>query len=220
MRLSPAFEIKRASVETDGTFTGYASTFNGTPDSYGDVIAPGAFAKSLATHKAAGTVPAMLWQHESDQPIGRWLSAAEDSAGLAVTGKLTTTTQRGAEALALLRDGAIRGLSIGFTVAPGGAMHAPTGRRLTELELWEVSLVTFPANAAARVTEVRSIREFEGHLRDVGFSRAAARKLAAGGWPALDGRDAHDAGFEELASLLSTRSTELDNLLRKMNHGF
>lgn len=223
-RLTPAYEIKRASVDTEGVFTGYASTFNGGPDAYGDVIAPGAFAKSLAKHKADDSTPAMLWQHNAEEPIGRWLSITEDSNGLAVKGKLVPTTQRGAEALDLLRAGALNGLSIGFTTPKGGYTSGPTGRRLTEVELWEVSLVTFPANTAARVIEVRSIRsirDFEEHLRESGFAKAAARKLAAGGFPALNGREPGDAGLDELAALLNKRTVELETTLnRKQSYGY
>lgn len=218
-RLSPTFEIKRASVETDGTFAGYASTFNGPADAYGDIIAPGAFTKSLQKHKAEGTQPAMLWQHAPDEPIGTWTAITEDSHGLVVSGQLATKTRRGAEALDLLRQKALNGLSIGFVVPTGGATNGPNGRRLTELELWEVSLVTFPANTAARVIEVRSLRSFEEHLRDSGFNRAAARKLAEGGWPALDGRESDDSGVNELTALVNRRSAELDRILRTKAHG-
>jgi uncharacterized protein len=219
-RLSPAYEIKRATVQADGTFTGYASTFDGPADAYGDTIARGAFTKSLAKHKAEGTAPAMLWQHHPDEPIGTWLSFTEDAAGLAVTGKLATGTTKGAEAHDLLKQKAITGLSIGFVIPKGGATNGPKGRRLTELELWEVSLVTFPANTAARVIEVRSIKEFEAHLRDSGFPKAAALKLASGGWPALDGRDAHQMdGLHELTALVNRRSAELDRILRTKAHG-
>lgn len=110
-RLSPAVAFKATSIDKAGVFTGYGSTFGGVPDSYGDVVAPGAFSKTLAS----GRPVAMLWCHNSAAPIGRWLSIAEDREGLKVEGKLTLATQLGAEAHALMRDEAV-GLSIGYRV--------------------------------------------------------------------------------------------------------
>lgn len=213
-RLSPAYELKRASVEASGRFEGYASTFGGPADSYGDTIAPGAFAESIAAHKSAGTMPAMLWQHDSAQPIGTWLDVAEDARGLKVVGQLTMDVQRGNEAHALLTAGALNGLSIGFNIAEGGERREGQGRVLLKLELWEVSLVTFPANTASRVTAVKSIRDYEEHLRDAGFPKAAARKLAAGGWPALNGATPDDAGIRELVTLAHKRRAELRKLIQ------
>lgn len=108
-RLSPAVAFKTAGVDKAGLFSGYASTFNGPADAYGDVIAPGAFSKTLAS----GRVPAMLWAHDPSEPIGKWLSLTEDRLGLRVEGKLTLGTKRGVEAHALMLDRAL-GLSIGF----------------------------------------------------------------------------------------------------------
>lgn len=214
MRLSPAYELKRASVEGAGRFEGYASTFNGPADSYGDVIAPGAFAASLAAHKAAGTAPVMLWQHDTAEPIGRWIDLREDSHGLRVVGQLTLETQRGAEALALLKANALNGLSIGFMVPDDGAVMSGRQRTITKADLVEVSIVSLPANSAARVVQVKSIREFEESLRDAGFPKAAARKLAAGGWPALGGATPDDAGMRELVTLAHKRRAELQTIIR------
>ncbi len=134
----------------DGTIIeGYASLFEAT-DQGGDVVVKGAYAKSLAALSASGRSVKMLWQHDPAQPIGLWEEVREDGRGLWVKGRLLTNVAKGAEAAALIEAGAIDGLSIGYrtkqaTKDTGGQ------RRLTELELWEVSLVTFPMLPEARV---------------------------------------------------------------------
>lgn len=129
---------------------GYASVFS-EADQNGDVVAPGAFARSLRQLTADGRRIKMLWQHDPMQPIGVWESVAEDSRGLRVQGRLLTDVVRGAEAAALLSAGAIDGLSIGYRTIR--AEKAGRGRRLIELDLWEVSLVTFPMLPNARASE-------------------------------------------------------------------
>ena len=170
-RLSPAYAFKLARIEEAGSFAGYASTFGGPPDSYGDVIAPGAFAAALKSHDVVGSRPAMLWQHDTRAPIGRWTRLVEDRRGLRVEGRLTLEVQRAAEAYALLRDGALGGLSIGFRSRRSEA-GAHGGRLLTEIELIEISLVTLPANAAARVAAVK-----DGE--DGGVTNGASEELAS-----------------------------------------
>jgi HK97 family phage major capsid protein/HK97 family phage prohead protease len=147
-------EVKFATDEA-GLLTGYASVFDGEPDSYGDVIEKGAFTKSLAEHKAAGTTPLMLWQHDPSEPIGVWLELREDATGLAVTGRLILETRRGQEAYALLKSGAFNGLSIGFRTR-ASERRAGGGRTLQDLELIEISLVSVPAATRARVTSVKT----------------------------------------------------------------
>src|SRR3989304_10622453 len=190
-RLSPVFETKFAGFgEAAGIFQGYASTFGGEPDSLGDVIQAGAFAESLAEHRANGTSPAMFWAHQSAEPIGKWLSLAEDRRGLAVEGKLSPT-RRGNEAHALMKDDAL-GLSIGYRVRTGGESFARSNRILKAVDLVEISVVALPANLAARITSVKSaaflrpesIREFEFRLREAcGFSVREAKRIASAGWP-------------------------------------
>lgn len=172
-----AMEIK--ATGNDGTVEGYGSVF-GVRDNYDDVIASGAFAATLAAHKAAGTMPAMLWQHESDEPIGIWTEMVEDSKGLRIKGQLCLETTCGKEAHALLKMGALNGLSIGFISKQWAYDRDTEVRTLTEVDLWEVSLVTFPANEKSRITNVKSADEMsapkdaERILRDAGFSKSDA----------------------------------------------
>lgn len=172
-----ALQIKAAG--DDGTVEGYGSVF-GVRDNYDDVIAKGAFIQSLKDHKAAGTMPAMLWQHDEDKPIGIWTEMVEDEKGLRIKGQLAMETVKGKEAHALLKMGAINGLSIGFMSKQWAYDRETEVRTLTEIDLWEVSLVTFPANEKARVTNVKSADEMatpkdaEKALRDAGFSKSDA----------------------------------------------
>lgn len=171
------FEIK--AVNADGTVEGYGSVF-GVKDSYADIIQKGAFVKSIAAHREGKSMPAMLWQHDASQPIGIWTEMSEDANGLKLKGKLAMDTVKGSEAHALLKMGAINGLSIGFMTKQSSYDEKTEIRTLTEVELWEVSLVTFPANTKARVTNVKSADELqtpkdaERFLRDSGMSKADA----------------------------------------------
>jgi HK97 family phage prohead protease len=128
-------------VEADGVFEGYASLF-GVADLGKDVVIPGAFADSLRKRGAAEV--RLLWQHDPAEPLGRWLTIEEDRRGLFVRGKLNLAVERAREIHALMREGAVDGLSIGFRVERARA-ERPTGlRRLEKLDLWEISVVTFP----------------------------------------------------------------------------
>lgn len=184
----------------DGVIEGYGSVFN-VEDDWSDIVAPGAFNQSLAAHKSAKTMPAMLWQHDSDSPIGIWTEMVEDAKGLRIKGQLALETTLGKEAFSLLKMGAINGLSIGFITKKWSYDAEKDIRTVTEVDLWEVSLVTFPANRAARVTtvkasdipEIKTIRQSERALRDAGFSDDAAKALVAQiKRLALDERDAHE----------------------------
>lgn len=180
---SCALEIR--AVSDDGTIEGYGSVF-GVRDDYDDVIAAGAFVDSLKAHKAAGTMPAMLWQHDAEEPIGVWLEMTEDAKGLRVKGRLALETVRGKEAHALLKLGALNGLSIGFVSKEWAYDRDSEVRTLTEIDLWEVSLVTFPANSKARVTNVKASadeavtpKDAERILREAGFSKADAMEMVS-----------------------------------------
>jgi len=177
-RLDVPFKIK--AVSEDGLFSGYGSVF-GVIDSYKEVVAPGAFAESLSQR-----TPALLWQHRSGEPIGVYSALREDQTGLYVEGKLALKTARGAEAYELLKMGAISGLSIGFVTRDDSYDRVTGIRTLKKVDLWEVSLVTFPANDAARVSGVKSIdtiaslSDAESYLRDAGgLSRREATALVS-----------------------------------------
>ena len=131
-----------------GTFEGYASVF-GNIDEQGDIVDKGAFAKTIQEN---GKVP-LIWQHKPQEPIGVALSLIEDSRGLKMQGQLNLDVMRGKEAYSLLKQGAIRGLSIGYDVVKKTADNGV--RRLKEVRLWEISLVTFPANTQAVVVSVK-----------------------------------------------------------------
>lgn len=172
-----AFELK--AINEDGTFEGYGSVF-GVKDSYDEIVEQGAFTETLAAHKSKGTLPALLWQHRGGEPIGVYTSMEEDSVGLKVAGQLALKTVRGAEAYELLKMKAISGLSIGFVSREDAYDRVTRIRTLKKVDLWEVSLVTFPANDAARIQgvkgieELQNIRDAERLLRDSGFSRTEA----------------------------------------------
>ena len=177
-----ALQIK--ATGDDGSVEGYGSVF-GVRDSYDDVIACGAFVGSIKAHKSNETMPAMLWQHDSGQPIGVWMDMTEDAKGLHIKGKLALDTVKGKEAHALLKMGALNGLSIGFVSKQWAYDRETEVRTLTEIDLWEVSLVTFPANEKARITNVKSVVEMtapkdaERTLRDAGFSKSDATALVS-----------------------------------------
>jgi len=142
------------SVSGDGIFTGYASVF-GELDQQNEIVAAGAFARTLAKWRRQGRTPALLWMHDPTQPIGVWQSVHEDANGLYVEGRLALRTQKGAEAYELLKLGALTGLSIGYRVVTSQIDAKRKARVLTDVDLFEVSLVTFPANEAARVRDVK-----------------------------------------------------------------
>lgn len=159
----PGLEVKFAGgapILTEGhVIEGYASLF-GLTDQGGDAVMPGAFAASLSKLKAKGDKVRMLWQHDPTKPIGVWDEIREDEKGLWVKGRLLPEVSQAREAAALIQAGAIEGLSIGYRTVR--AERDQKGRRaLTEVELWEVSLVTFPMLPEAKVgrKEVDDLRE-------------------------------------------------------------
>ena len=159
---------------TDGAvIQGYASLF-GEADQGGDVVQAGAYAQSLSAQGAAGRQVKMLWQHDPAQPIGVWDEVREDQRGLFVKGRLLGSTRRGREAAALIEAGALDGLSIGYRTVK--ASKTDKGQRLLqELELWEVSLVTFPMLPSARVAAKGEDPAAESAWRDVAAAFEGAR---------------------------------------------
>lgn len=150
-------ETKRAELPLSraspaGVVEGYASLF-GVADSGGDIVMAGAFAASLARRGPRGVK--MLWQHDAAQPIGVWTSIQEDAKGLKVAGRLDLSVARAREALSLVRSGAVDGLSIGFRTKRATADKTSGLRRLQEVDLWEISIVTFPMLPQARIDIIK-----------------------------------------------------------------
>lgn len=211
-------QFKFAANDQIGSFSGIASPYGGTPDAHGDLIAPGAYTKTLASHKAAGTRPALLWQHDQTNPVGVWLNFEDTPEGLLAHGRLTTDVPQAKAAHALMKDGALA-LSIGYRIPLGGAELQGGARLLKEIDLIEVSLVALPANSAARITSVKSFdptdpnpRDFERAARDaLGLSAREAKRLMAGGWSSLVRDEQADDSTElaEIAAKLQRITTTL-----------
>lgn len=206
-----ALEVK--ALGDDGTFEGYLSVF-GNLDSYDEIVAPGAFTDSLKSLETAASPLPVLWQHDSSAPIGVYTSLAQDATGLRVAGKLAIPdVQQAREAYALMKMGAVRGLSIGYYTRASSYDDVTGIRTLTQLDLVEGSVVTFPANSAAQVDTVKArladgklptIREFEAFLRDAGgFSKSQAVAIATHGFKHGTGRDASAESASDLLSLLT-----------------
>ena len=179
-------EIKTVDDEAR-TIEGYGAVFDNI-DSYGDVIVKGAFAKTIEQHLIAGTMPKMLLQHDAFTalPIGKWTEMQETDHGLFLKGKLFNTTA-GRDTHEVLREGGVDGLSIGFRPVEFALRAKPTDakRTLKVVDLLEVSVVTFPANSKAKVTNVKSadqivtLRDLEDLLRSQGCSKSEAILIAS-----------------------------------------
>lgn len=181
------FDFKFANGAADGTFTGYGAVFGNT-DSYGDVIDKGAFKETLRSWEERGKYPPMLLQHgggffgggaDDMLPVGKWNSMEENSKGLKVEGSLFALgTERGTYIYEGLKAGVLDGLSIGYMVKEytAGTKPSEPRRRLTNLDLMELSIVTFPANDKARVggvkssaiDAIKSLSDAEDFLREAG----------------------------------------------------
>lgn len=146
-------------VDTAGVFEGYASLFN-IADLGRDVILPGAFSESLRRKPAAAIK--MLWQHEARQPVGVWLSIAEDQRGLKVRGRLNLEVARAREIHSLMSEGAVDGLSIGFRTVAARRDKTTGLRHIARIDLWEISIVTFPMLPQARVGAVKRVAPHPG----------------------------------------------------------
>lgn len=183
--------LLEAKVDDDqGSFSGYGAIF-GTEDTLGDVIQKGAFKATLKAWKGRGKFPPMLLQHgqgggffggggaEDLLPVGQWTEMREDDSGLPVRGKLfALNTDKGQYIYEGLKSGVLDGLSIGYKTKQfvAGTRAGEPERTITEVDLWEVSIVTFPANTQARVTAVKNlsleqVRDLEGALREGGLSQ-------------------------------------------------
>lgn len=194
-------EIKN--IDESGFFCAYGSVFD-VEDNVKDVVCRGAFTASLETK-----MPALLWQHNASQPIGVYEVAKEDERGLYLEGKFALTTQLGREAYELTKMGAVNGFSIGYKTQSETFDNKTGINYLKEVELWEVSLVTFPCNEEARLEQVKfgegrvpSLREFERWLKASGYSTRAARHIASCGYK------------EYLASQGAADTASLRNLIK------
>jgi HK97 family phage prohead protease len=203
-------------TEQEGVFSGYASTF-GNVDNGNDIVAKGAFTKSLAERPARKVK--LLSQHKTDEPIGIFEDIFEDSKGLYVKGKLALGTQKGRETYELMKMGAIDGMSIGFRANPEKQTYneSKRTRTLNEVQLLEISLVTFPMNERAVIQSVKgekSIREWETILREAGgLSRTEAKVGAKALMGALNHRDDDTKQLADLiykvANILSNKQTNI-----------
>lgn len=211
------FAISIKNVSDEGTFEGYGSIF-GNVDVYGEKVLPGAFAESLARHKREGSNVVMLWNHNPSEPIGVWNDLVEDGKGLRVSGRLFLEIQRARELHALVKAAAISGLSIGYReqdIDKEGEV-----RLLKKLDLYEVSLVSFPANRRARVESVKSermsefarrlrdgdplpVKEFEDILRDAGIPKSMATAIASHGYAKAIRRDSEGEQANDALAFLN-----------------
>lgn len=209
-RLDIPFEIK--SVSDTGAFTGYGSVF-GVKDSYSDIVIKGAFANSLNKWKEKGRLPALLWQHKMDEPIGYYTKMVEDDNGLYLEGQLLINDDPLAKrAHAHMKAKSLSGLSIGYILNDYDYDKEKSAFILKDIDLWEVSVVTFPANDEARIDNVKSIfesgdipppKEIERVLRDVGLSRTQAKAFMSEGYSSLKQRDASNSEENALNILKS-----------------
>lgn len=177
-RLGFTLEIKR--LDDNGRFAGYASVF-GVVDNQRDIVLRGAFERTI---RGRAQDIKLLWQHQQDEPIGVFDMIREDASGLYVEGRLLLEVQRAKEAYALLKEGAVSGLSIGYSPVRYTRDDKTGIRKLADVELWEISLVTFPANAAATVTVVKQasdplIRQLQNTGQLVALAEALDRAAAA-----------------------------------------
>lgn len=209
------FAFKADAVKDDGTFVGYGSVF-GNVDSYGDVVMPGAFAKSLGAIKKGGDPLPMLWNHKSDEPIGGYTSMEEDDRGLKVSGFiLINEVARAKEIFALMKARVVKGLSIGYYEVEAEQDKKSGNRLLHELDLREISPVTFPANVLAEVEGVKghiiktlrdgnlpSLKEFEDFLREAGFSKSQAAAVANNGLSKLSRGEPGGEKSDEITRML------------------
>jgi uncharacterized protein len=195
----------------DGVFYGYGSVF-GNVDRANEIVAAGAFTSSLAERAAKGRTLPVLWQHRTDSPIGVYDVVREDQKGLRVEGRLLVKdVALAAEAHALMRAGAVSGLSIGYWTRESNYDEKTGIRTLTRLDLEEISIVTTPANDEARIDAVKmklaygslpTLSEFEAFLRDAGMPRSKAAAIASRGLKPLLSESAEDMANDGLGTLV------------------
>lgn len=197
-----------------GRIEGYGSVF-GNVDSYGERVVRGAFAASIRTFKAEKRMPALLWQHRSDEPVGRWVDMHEDEIGLWMQGEFNLDTSSGKDAYHHVQARDVDGLSIGYETIKA----QPNGKilDLLELRLMETSIVTFPANPRSRITGVKaeSAADIEKILREGGLPRAFAAEVAKAGWAARPGQTSQpDPKLNELLAAVKAARLDLRKVLK------
>jgi HK97 family phage prohead protease len=198
MRRSQPFEIKLAD-EATGSFEGIASVY-GNVDSYGDIVEAGAFSKTIA--ERGRSVP-ILWQHDSRLPIGT--GEVYDAGGhLGIKGRIIDSVSYGADALKLIREGVVKGLSIGYTVLKDAWDADRKVRLLKEIKLFEVSVVTFPANELAMLTGVKS----DSRDELIAAAYYVIDELKAGRMLSAANRAQIQAAIETLSSLLAAAEAD------------
>lgn len=182
--------FKAQAVKEDGFFAGYCNVFD-VKDDYDEIVKKGAFSQSLKQWQAQGKMPPVLWNHDHSQPIGVWSILKEDEKGLYGEGQLLINdVVKAKEIHALMRAGAIDGLSIGYRLNKWNYDEKQQCLELLDIDLNEISIVTFPANNQSRINAVKStlsqgslptLAEFEKALRDLGFSKTQATIVASYG---------------------------------------
>lgn len=198
------------SHQSDGFFCGYASVFQ-LKDFHGDIILPGAFKKSLEKWKAIGSMPKLLWQHDQTRPIGIWQEIYEDDYGLFVKGQLLLDLHQAKEAHALIKAGVIDGMSIGFRPVKTQRAKAGQEKYIEEIDLQEISLVTFAANQKAKVTAVKAACG----QADVKNSPSFEQKEDAMTNQLNETLHTLTTTLSDLKSQQEDRLSQLDNLLEK-----
>lgn len=182
------FEVK--AISDAGVIEGVAAGY-GNVDAHGEIFAPGAFTAALQSMKSGGRQPAMLLHHNLNRPAGRWDTFEESAKGLHVRGSLALDASDGREAYALLKGGALTGLSVGFL--PRKQKAGPNGANvITEADLFEVSLVAVPSNPLTKISSVKGVgsaRDLEDHLRELGMSSRRAKAAASAAFRAAEQDD-------------------------------
>lgn len=214
------FDYKDLGLDADkkfGHFEGYGAIF-GNKDSMNDIIAPGAFVESL---KKDG-LPALLLHHDTKNVIGAFTEAYEDERGLYVKGALNLDVQMAREVHSLLKQKALKGLSIGYMTQDYHYDQTSGIRTLKKVKLLEVSIVTFPANDKAKITAVKflpkTIREFENVLRDLGFGKTQAKAIASDGWKGFESLQRDVAAVESLNVRRDADVEAVSTLKKLVNH--
>lgn len=210
-------DFKVKAVKEDGFFSGYCSVFD-VVDSYGDAVRKGAYEETIKRWQKRGKMPPILWQHNWSQVIGKWTDLKEDEHGLYGEGQLfVNDITLAREAHALLKHGAIDGLSIGYNIEKGEYDDDTGIFDLLAIDLMEVSVVTFPANVESTVIDVKqtlaqgelpTLKEFEKFLRDAGFSKSQATVIAGHGLRKLLGEPVQEPSAEVSEALAILKSIQ------------